>query len=310
MSETQQVCRYTKSYENGDLKVIDCETCGFRHLWPIPTEDKLREIYQEKFGGDLKGQFKQRKKEDEEYWRRAFARRLGSYSDLLPAKEKPRILDIGCGTGNLLRFFRDNGWDIHGIEPSENFREILESQEIPFVSKLTDDMSEEDWERLGTFDVVNMSMLLEHIREPLALLDVMTRRVMREGSILTIESPNDFNPLQESAVEYHDLPRWWIHQLHINYFDFPSLESVVRGFGLKPALRDAQFPMEMFLLFGDVYIGDGELGRACHKKRVQLEEVLHATGRGDLAQKMYQSLAEAGIGRTVILHSIKESVSS
>ena len=297
---------YTNSYQNGELTVIDCEGCGFKHLWPIPTEADLHEIYREQFGGRVRPGFKERKKADEAYWSLAFARRLKSYEELLDTISPPRILDIGCGTGNLLLYFRDRGWEVHAIEPSKHFTEELAANGIPNIPKLTDEMSEQDWASLGLFHVVNMSMLLEHVRDPHGLLQEVVKLLLPRG-ILTIESPNDFNPLQVAAAEVHDLPMWWINRLHVNYFDYESLEGLVEQVGLTPVLREGQFPMELFLLFGDVYVGNSDLGRTMHLKRVAFESNLTRVGSADILQKIYRSLSELGVGRTAIVYSRKES---
>lgn len=298
----------TERYEHNDLTVVVDKEAGYRHLEPLPSEEELAEIYRNKFGGDeVKEDFKETKQADEDYWRMAVERRLRTYREVLHDLDDPRILDVGCGTGNILSFFRENGWDVQGIEPSEHFFDILEAEDIPYVPELVEDMTEDDWQSIGTFDVVNLSMVLEHIRNPGDVVGRLADKALRDGGILTIECPNDFNPLQETAVEMHDLPRWWIHELHLNYFDFDSLEDLVRRQGLTLVLRECQFPMEFFLLFGDVYIGEDNLGRECHLKRVSFEKNLHESGRQELLQTFYRALAECGLGRTAIIHSQKLS---
>ena len=216
----------------------------------------------------------------------------------------PKILDIGCGTGNLLDYFRKQGWDIQGIEPSQNFAEGLESIGIPNVPKLFNEITASEWADLGTFDVINMSMFLEHVLYPQHIVDAVSL-ILNPGGILTIESPNDFNPLQMAIVEKQNLPMWWITPLHINYFDFNSLEFVAKKAGLEPVARNAQFPMEMFLHFGEQYVGNSDVGRAVHLKRVEFEKNMHAANQGQLLHQIYENMAETCIGRTAIIHSRK-----
>lgn len=299
---------HTDSWTHGDLCVIDCNSCGFRHLHPLPTDADLRTIYEKEFGGNVRAGFKERKAEDQQYWEMAFGRRLAVYRQLLGKlpNRAPRILDVGCGTGNLLEFFKAKGWEVFGIEPSKHFSEGLEALGIPHIAKLSSDITTMEWEEIGKFDVINMSLLLEHVRDPHGLIREMTSRAKR-GGVMTIESPNDFNSLQMAAAKAHDLPRWWINRLHLNYFDFDSLERLVRSHGFRPAVRDAQFPLEMFLLFGDMYIGDGDLGRTCHLKRVKFEQTLHHLGEDGLISSLYRGFAEIGLGRAAIVHAVNES---
>jgi SAM-dependent methyltransferase len=291
-------------YSNDDVEVIECEECGFKHQEPIPTEAEIRQIYESNFGGEVKDHFTERKQTDEDYWRRAFERRRLTYrEDLNVETAVPSILDVGCGTGDLLTFFKENGWKVQGIEPSEHFHDLLDDRGIPNVPKLIEDITSDGWAQLGGFDVVNLSMVLEHVRDPESVVRTIIENALASDGILTIESPNDFNTFQETAVDIWDLDRWWIHELHINYFDFASLESLIRRCGLTPESRDAQFPLGMFLLFGDVYVGDDDLSREVHEKRVQFEKSFHQTGREAELRNLYKSLASIGLGRTAIIHA-------
>ncbi len=297
---------YSEAVEEGDLQVIACTACGFRHLWPIPTVAELQTLYREDFGGRVRPGFAARKQEDAAYWRLAFGRRLDAYRELLGAGMAPRrLLDVGCGTGDLLACFREGGWEVQGIEPSRQFTETLAAAGIPNLPRLTDEMTDAEWAALGRFDAINMSMFLEHVRDPLAVVRCVVR-ALKPGGILTIESPNDFNPLQAAAVRAHGLSRWWINRLHINYFDFEALERLVSRAGLQPVRRDAQFPIEMFLLFGELYVGNAELGRATHRKRVAFEMALAEAGETARLGRLYQAFAQQGLGRTAIVYSRKE----
>ena len=44
--------------------------------------------------------------------------------NLVAPKEGERLLDVGCGTGNHLLFFRRKGCDVTGLEPSPYMLDI------------------------------------------------------------------------------------------------------------------------------------------------------------------------------------------
>jgi hypothetical protein len=56
--------------------------------------------------------------------------------------------------------------------------------------------------------------------------------------------------------------------------------------------------MEMFLLMGDDYVGHPEIGKACHKRRMNFERSLIESGHEAQLATLYRSLAQAGMGRT------------
>lgn len=298
---------YKNSWKKGDLKVIDCDTCGYKHLHPLPTEEDLNLLYKKKFGKEIRSDFSKRKKEDTDYWKMAFQRRLHTYEELFPKKfnKPPRILDIGCGVGNLLSFYREQGWDVFGIEPSESFIIELEKQSLPHIPKMINDIDDDEWKEIGAFDVINMSMFLEHILFPQEVISKLSKLLCKNG-ILSIESPNDFNPLQMAEAQLEQRELWWITPLHLNYFDFSSLKSLTRKAGLTPCSVNAQFPLEMFLLFGEQYIGDSQLGRSIHLKRVSFEKKMHDSGNSQLLNELYKNMGQIGIGRTAIVHSMRQ----
>ncbi|MDV2079965.1 class I SAM-dependent methyltransferase [Marinobacter xestospongiae] len=283
------------SYRNGNLEVIDCECCGYRHLWPIPSEKEVRETYERRFGGSIRSHFVEKKREDAEHWQRVFQRRLGQIRE--HRGQKPgRILDVGCGVGDYLAFMSGQGWEVYGIEPSDSFHGELAQRSVPVLPKLVEDISDDDWSQLGQFDVINMSQFLEHVRDPRAILSAV-EKALRPAGLLVIECPNDFNEFQLAAVVSQDIPMWWISPLHINYFDFEALERLCRSVGCEPVGRSTQFPLEMFLHFGDVYVGNAELGREVHKKRMAFEDSLTRSGHGKALEDLYDALAGCGLGR-------------
>jgi hypothetical protein len=61
----------------------------------------------------------------------------------------------------------------------------------------------------------------------------------------------------------------------------------------------------MFLLMGDQYVGSDEIGRACHKKRMNFELALTRGGRSDVLEYLQADFARQGIGREVVLYAKK-----
>src|SRR3546814_3286306 len=85
------------------------------------------------------------------------------------------------------------------------------------------------------------------------------------GGLLVIDVPNDFNEWQQVSRAAHDLDEWWVAPpAHLNYFSPSSLRAMLEGEGYDVRSLRSSFPLEMFLLMGDRYVGDAslEIGRA------------------------------------------------
>lgn len=204
-----------------------------------------------------------------------------------------RVLDVGCGTGDLVAALADAGLDAQGIEPSQEAATAGRSRGLRIHAQ---DLREfaASGER---FDALTLINVLEHVPDPTALLGQAAERLHPEG-VLCVQVPNDFSRLQSIAQRRLAKPPWWIALPdHVSYFDFASLEAFLSGHGFEPFDVQADFPMEFFLLLGEDYVGDPELGRACHARRVELETAIPRPER----RALYRELACAGMGRNCLI---------
>ena len=83
--------------------------------------------------------------------------------------KKSKILDIGCGSGMSTNFWGSKSslvelskknFDVSGVEPSSNARNILSSYGIKVFSKI-EDINEEK-----KFEVIRLNWSLEHVHSP------------------------------------------------------------------------------------------------------------------------------------------------
>lgn len=213
-----------------------------------------------------------------------------------------RVLDIGCGRGELLEIFMNRGWQVLGIEPNKEYASIARSRGIPVIeTMLTDRVVEE----IGTFDAVLLVHMLEHVKYPEETVSRVRSLLVPEG-IFYCEVPNDFNALQEAAVSVYDLRPWWVAVPdHLNYFSISSLSAFIASQGFEVTLQTTDFPVEMFLLWGDIYVDNPEVGSWMHGKRCRFEEAMRQAGKGKLLRDFYAAMAKLDIGREAIVCSRK-----
>lgn len=99
--------------------------------------------------------------------------------------QRGRLLEVGCGLGYLLALFRQDGWDVLGVEPyyqaCRYAREVL-GIEVKNAILETAELPDE------AFDVVLLNHVIEHVEDPLATLREVNR-VLKPGGHFVIETP-------------------------------------------------------------------------------------------------------------------------
>jgi len=290
----------------GEFEVIECESCGFRHVLPLPTVEELTSTYDEDYYAREKPLYLEEARRDLDRWRIVYRERLASIERGLAGSgttnnEGPprRLLDVGSGPGFFLAEAKARGWDTLGIEPSR--QAAAHSREELGLEIAETFLAPENASEFGRFDAVHLCNVLEHVPDPRGLLETAAS-VLEPGGVLMAIAPNDYNPLQRALRDVDGFAPWWLAPPHhLNYFDMESLPRLAEKVGLEIVDRTGTFPMELFLLEGENYVGNSELGRACHGRRKRLERTLDRADLGDLKEKLYRSLAELGIGREVQL---------
>ena len=280
----------------GDAIVRDCQACGWAHLDPIPDEGELALMYERTYYQEHNPGWLDKDRSEQPYWDLEHADKLDDWERLLGIHGGGRLLDVGCSGGLLMEYAVARGWQALGIEPSTEACEEARSHGLEVREGLYQDSAIEP----GSFDVVHSKLVGEHLPAPRHFLE-WTAAVLRPGGIATIHVPNDFNALQLAARDALGKDDWWVAPpYHINYFGFESLERLLASCGFEPAGRDTTFPVEWFLLMGEDYVGDGELGSYVHRRRMTLEARLEAVGQ---RRPLHAHLAAQGVGREAIVHA-------
>lgn len=151
--------------------------------------------------------------------------------DLSKGSKKPRVLDIGCGSGlNALRI-KERGYDVYGIDISPTAIKKLKSCGIN--GQVMDvniglDFSDEE------FDFVWFTEIIEHLQSSLRILkDIF--RVLRPGGFLIMTLPNScFYPYR--ILEFFGkAPSEIQHPEHIRFFSKSMITRYLTesGFQIK-----------------------------------------------------------------------------
>ena len=110
------------------------------------------------------------------------------YADTLrPEKPGGRVLDVGCGVGQVVARLADAGFEAHGVDVSEP--NIQRAQKVCPRCQLYDGKKLPFGDRF--FDGVGALNVLEHVEQPEEFLRELVR-VTRVGGRLVVSSPNFF----------------------------------------------------------------------------------------------------------------------
>jgi SAM-dependent methyltransferase len=285
----------------GGYDILDCAMCGFRHAVPLPSPADLERAYRESYYSEEKPTFLANAAEDQAWFELAQNDRLDSFEQILGPKRR-RLLDIGSGPGFFLKTAKNRGWSVAGIEPSRQAAAHARGLGIAVTEGFFDETS---GPMLGHFDAINLTNVLEHVPDPIAILQA-ARAILDPGGVLCVNVPNDFSPFQIAAAATAATGEWWLAPPHhLNYFDFATLANLLERLEFAIAERTTSFPMEAFVLMGDNYTVDPALGRASHAKRKKFDLALEAAGLKETRRAFYRALAETGIGREAVMIAVK-----
>jgi len=282
---------------------------GFLQFKPTPTNDEITEFYANEF---YSGEYKkfndsslEVQLEDREFFEGGLDDIAYHINEVL---NKPlnhlSLLDIGCGWSQALLFFASKGMDCYGFDPAPEAVSYGISKGLNVKRAGMDRMNVFGDKK---FDVVMLKNVLEHLANPVEVLDEIHQKVLSKGGLIVIDVPNEFNAFQTAGRDLHQLNDWWVAPpAHLNYFSKDTLVNLLEGTGYEVKLSEASFPLEMFLLFGDCYVNDGRLGKQCHQKRVAFETNLRKLGYTQKLHQFYQALAELNLGRQITIYAVSK----
>lgn len=141
----------------------------------------------------------------------------------LAYESRGRILDLGCGSGDLLHKMHALGWEPEGIDIDPAAVAVARRTGLGVRIGSLHDQKFPD----ACFDAVVMSHVIEHVHHPLELLSEV-RRILKPGRRLVIATPNAASlghRMLGARWPFLDPPR------HLQIFTMPALKSLVHAAG-------------------------------------------------------------------------------
>ena len=211
------------------VSVVRCRTCSHIYPKPMPRLKNPDDGYNA----------------PDEYFRGHDAeRKINHYKVLLTdlagslRHTNCRILDVGCGRGELLFAAKQLGLTATGVETSTEFADFARSH---YGVKVDNSPLEDAGYDSGSFDVAILAGVVEHLYTPRETLGEVCR-VLRRGGLLWLDAPNELSLFSRAANLYIRTKGkdWTCHlsptfpPYHVQGFTPKSVKYLLSAAGFDP----------------------------------------------------------------------------
>lgn len=207
------------------LNSVCCAKCGLIRTDPMPTAEELSAYYAQ--GYRLDYQFALGSTPPRHHIKRSSLEARARMVFLAPALQPgTRVLDFGAGSGEFLGAAQEAGCDVIGIEPGRSYAAFARNRYSVTV------LHEEPAGGFPAerFDVITTHHVLEHVRDPVDVLERLAAWLAPEG-ILYVSVPN--------MLATQKPPHERFHFAHVHGFVPETLDLAASRCGLEP---DDRFP--------------------------------------------------------------------
>lgn len=225
MANTCKVCSSNHYKKIGEIKniwkeykdVYQCDECSLYFI-DSPTDEEINSLYKNEYHNNIKNKLFETAKSKMRY-----ARSLSQFNFIkqtIDLKNKD-ICEIGAFDGLLLSLFKKNNNNVFGYELNDDAR-------VYAKKKYDIDLKENFLESKSKYDIIILSHVIEHFREPKEIL-IKIKSMLKENGFIYIEVPNSPMP---NECSYNMLMRY-LNTEHIVNFNMDNLIKFVESVDLK-----------------------------------------------------------------------------
>jgi SAM-dependent methyltransferase len=196
-------------------EIYKCKAC--KNAFTFPEPDQV--AYED---DDFHGQFSFSSAESlPRQWRKAIKKQVSLVQRYF--SKGASILEIGCGQGLLLQEIKNKGYNTFGIEPSKQAFGIAKNKGLNVLNGYFPQVNfSED------FDLIIMSQVLEHIKDPLAFLKSLSLAYKGKHLLLIQSNYKGIVPLKNKANWYA-----WVPDQHYSHFSPKGLKKITELSGIQ-----------------------------------------------------------------------------
>jgi SAM-dependent methyltransferase len=204
----------------GNFDIVKCHSCGLEQTVPQPTDDQLKELYEQfyNFGGETGTSYtKIRGGFFASPLYRLWLKWDGDISFHL-RQGTGRLLDIGCNEGRTLSLYARNGFQAEGLELNEVAAAVARQRGFQVYT-----LPLGEFEPENPYDYVVLSNVLEHAIDPFEML-FHVKRVLQPGGQVWISCPNA-NSHWRTVFGRHWIN--WHVPFHLWHFSPQTLKTIL-----------------------------------------------------------------------------------
>jgi len=209
--------------QQGKWTIYKCVDCGLGFLDPRPDQGELDQLYQNSY---FNSQYDQGLKVDSPEMKRRISQEDHRVKLFRKYKKTGRVIDIGCGRGYFLHACQKFGYDVEGVDISDDaafyvINELKIPVRIGSIEKI-------DFEN-DSIDVITMWHFLEHSINPGDYLKKVKGWLKPDG-LLVVDVPNyKGTDAQKTWSEWQG----WQLPYHLYHFTPQTLDSMLAMHGFK-----------------------------------------------------------------------------
>lgn len=276
--------RIDPSYEMYRVKFYMCPECDLVFQNPVWTPEASTWFYEEKYRTHIPD------KKELDARVESCLKLYDWIADTWKAPGNPKVLDIGCSIGSMVRLFQVMGarqgqpkWDSYGIEPTKDYAEHARHKMKAQVS--TGLFDNNSWPGIQ-FSLVMANHVLEHIHDPLKFL-INMRRKMKPGGRIFIGCPALDCPCgpQFKRVQFMDFNFFAVP--HLYTFTTRTMTRFVNKAGLFIERLDHD---QRGMLIIARYAKEGEVNELCG--RDSPEQLRKVVNRARELERQYRALQQ------------------
>lgn len=206
----------------GTFPLLKCVQCGHAFLQAEFSPESLGDLYSKYYprsSFDLAGYQPYQESDGFNAWLNG-----DKSSTFRWVPRDVRVLDIGCGFGESLGYYKARGCDVYGVEADENIRRVADKFGYKVHVGLFDpSVYEPDY-----FDYVTMSQVIEHVTDPVQTLKGIAH-VLKPGGVAILSTPN------AGGWGARVFGKYWINwhaPYHLQFFTLRSMQLAAEQAGL------------------------------------------------------------------------------